>query len=72
MTPPVRLPMNERIIYMTDRVWIPKMPKDRIRKLAERIVPIVRFAEGEDGLAIGVRYESLDETNRQMLEAHLK
>ena len=34
----------------SDKVWIPKVPEDRIRELAERIKPIVRFAEGEEGL----------------------
>lgn len=32
------------------RVWIPKVPKRRIQKLAERIKPVVRFAKGEEGL----------------------
>ena len=35
---------------MSDRVWIPKVDEQRIRELAQRIVPLVRFAEGEDGL----------------------
>lgn len=32
------------------KVWIPELPKKRIQELAERIKPIVRFAEGEKGL----------------------
>ena len=32
----------------------------------------VRFAEEDGGLSIGVRYESLDDANRQLLEASLK
>lgn len=35
---------------MSDKVWIQKVSKERIRELAERIVPVVRFAEGEKGL----------------------
>ncbi len=30
--------------------WIPKVPKKLIKKLAERIWPIVRFASGANGL----------------------
>ena len=35
---------------MSKRIWIPEMPEDDIRRLAETIKPIVRFAEGKEGL----------------------
>lgn len=43
----------------------------RLKGLRVRCRP-VRFAEGEGGLAIAVRYEELDDASRQLLEAHLK
>lgn len=43
----------------------------RLKGFKARCRP-VRYSEGDGGLVIGVRYESLDDVNRQMIEAHLK
>lgn len=43
----------------------------RLKGFKARCRP-VRFAEGDGVLAIAVRYESLDDANRELLEAHLK
>lgn len=43
----------------------------RLKGFKARCRP-VRYSEGEGGLMIAVRYEALDDGNRQMLDAHLK
>jgi transcriptional regulator with XRE-family HTH domain len=48
-----------------------EVTSSRLKGFKARCRP-VRFAEGEGGLAIAVRYEPLDDVNRQLLEAHLK
>lgn len=42
--------MVEKIAGVEKKSWIPEVPKERIRDLAERIKPVMRFALGEKGL----------------------
>ncbi len=48
-----------------------EVTSSRLKGFKVRCRP-VRFAEDDGGLALAVRYEAVDDTNRQLLEAHLK
>ena len=40
----------EQVAERIEKVWIPKVPKDRIKELAKRIKPVIRFSSESKSL----------------------
>ena len=63
--------MNANALPLEPHRFEVEVTSTRLKGFRARCRP-VRFAEGDGGLAIAVRYDALDDVNRQILEAHLK